>query len=49
MTHWFLNHQELKTEVKRGLEKIVAEDVRVVDGVSNDAETFSCHIQTRDK
>lgn len=32
MTHWFLSQQELKTEVKRGLEKIVAEDVRVAKG-----------------
>ncbi len=32
MTHWFLSQQELKTEVKRGLEQIVAEDVRVAKG-----------------
>jgi hypothetical protein len=32
MTHWFLSQQELKTEVKSGLENIVAEDVRVMKG-----------------
>jgi hypothetical protein len=32
MTHWFLSQQELKTEVNRGLEQIVAEDVRVAKG-----------------
>jgi hypothetical protein len=32
MTHWFLSQKELTTEVKTGLEKIVAEDVRVANG-----------------